>query len=107
MDVMGILGPLIQQLGFGGICGFCVGYFAKKVAKVTAFLIGGMFVLLQILIYYNIASVNWGAMGDAFEAGAKSGALDSAVGSLMKVLLHNLPFGAAFTGGLVLGLKRG
>jgi len=104
---MGFLGPLIQQLGFGGICGFCVGYFSKKAAKLAALIVGALFILLQILAYYNFAEINWGAMGHAVEAGAPSGAVDSAIGKFMKVLLHNVPFGAAVVGGFGRGLKRG
>ena len=46
-----MLTPLLQQLGFGGLAGLCVGYFAKKAAKMTALLLGCPFVLLQVLAH--------------------------------------------------------
>lgn len=36
------------ELGFGAVCGICAGVFVKKGAKVLAFLLGGVFVLLQV-----------------------------------------------------------
>ncbi len=104
---MDFLVPLVQQFGFGGIAGFCVGLFFKKVAKLTAILFGLFFVLLQILAYHNFVQINWGAAGDAFEGAASSGVMQDALGRLMTILLHNLPLGAAFTGGLYMGLKKG
>lgn len=36
------------ELGFGAVCGICAGVFVKKGAKMLAFLLGGVFVLLQV-----------------------------------------------------------
>lgn len=102
-----MLTPLLQQLGFGGVAGVCVGYFAKKAAKTMALLLGCLFVLLQVLAYYQIVSINWGGVSGAFDTAAETGVFDSAMASLMKVLLHNIPFGAAFLGGFAIGAKKG
>lgn len=101
------LTPLIEQLGFGGIAGFCVGYFAKKVTKAAIFLIGGLIVLLQVLAYYHFVEINWGAADDAFRSAKQSGAIQSASSRLWAVLVHNIPFGGAFFVGFALGMKRG
>jgi uncharacterized membrane protein (Fun14 family) len=101
------LTPLLQQLGFGGIAGLCVGYFTKKAAKVLALLLGCLFILLQVLAYYNIVSINWGGVSSAWDSAAESGAIEGALGSLTTVLLHNLPFGAAFLAGFAIGVKKG
>jgi hypothetical protein len=37
------------ELTFGAVCGICAGVFIKKGAKAIAFLLGGVFVLLQVL----------------------------------------------------------
>jgi len=36
------------QLGFGAVCGICTGIFVKKGLKAIAFLLGGVFVLMQV-----------------------------------------------------------
>jgi FUN14 domain-containing protein 1 len=36
------------ELGFGTVAGVCAGVFIKKGAKALAFLLGGVFVLLQV-----------------------------------------------------------
>ena len=36
------------ELSFGTVCGLCAGVFVKKGAKALAFMLGGVFVLLQV-----------------------------------------------------------
>lgn len=107
MTLMDYVGPVIQQLGFGGIMGFCVGYASKKVAKGLVVLIGILFILIQILVYYKFVDVHWDRAQDAFDTGVKSGVFERVFGSCMGVLVKNLPFGAAFVGGFWLGMKKG
>jgi hypothetical protein len=38
------------QLGFGTVCGICTGVFLKKGLRAIAFLLGGVFVLLQVCL---------------------------------------------------------
>lgn len=38
----------VYELSFGTVAGFCAGVFIKKGAKAAAFLLGGIFVLLQV-----------------------------------------------------------
>lgn len=97
----------MQQLGFGGLAGLCVGYFVKKAARMMALLLGCLFVLLQVLAYYQIVAINWGGVSTAFDTAAGTGVFSNAMASLTRVLLHNLPFGAAFMGGFALGAKKG
>ena len=56
--------PLIGDLAVGGISGWCVGYFTKKVAKAVAFIIGGYTVSLYILARKGVITVH----GDKLEA---------------------------------------
>ncbi|KAG8897048.1 hypothetical protein FRB99_008501, partial [Tulasnella sp. 403] len=37
----------VYELSFGTVCGVCAGVFVKKGAKIVAFALGGIFVLLQ------------------------------------------------------------
>jgi hypothetical protein len=36
------------ELTFGTVCGICAGVFIKKGLKATAFILGGVFVILQV-----------------------------------------------------------
>ena len=53
------------ELGFGTVAGVCAGVFIKKGAKALAFLLGGVFVLLQVrcgfLKYYlkSLTTIVW------------------------------------------------
>lgn len=40
------------QLGFGAVCGICAGVFVKKGLKALAFMLGGVFVLMQVSPLY-------------------------------------------------------
>ncbi len=99
-----LLTPLITQLGVGGIGGLCVGYALKKVAKITAFLIGIAFLGLQYLAYKDIISINYGALenwarGVASNAGAAEG--------ILTAMIANLPFASSFLVGFAIGVKMG
>jgi uncharacterized membrane protein (Fun14 family) len=106
-SIMTYIGPIIQQLGFGGIMGFCVGYASKKIAKTAVILIGIIFICIQFLAYYGWVEPHWDKAAHAVEQGAQSGVFESAFSSCMRVLVKNLPFGAAFIGGFWLGMKKG
>lgn len=99
-----LLTPLITQLGVGGIGGLCVGYALKKVAKITAFLIGIAFLGLQYLAYKDIISINYGALenwarGVASNVGAAEG--------ILTAMIANLPFASSFLVGFAIGVKMG
>ena len=46
----------VYQLSFGAVCGVCTGVFLKKGLRAIAFLLGGVFVLLQV----SLTPVHWG-----------------------------------------------
>lgn len=47
------------SLGFGAVAGICTGVFVKKGLKMIAFLLGGLFVLLQYMNSRKFISVDW------------------------------------------------
>ncbi len=96
--------PLVGELGIGGIGGFLVGFAVKKAAKIIALIIGLFFLSLQYLAYRNIISINYGAL--KVFAGELLGQTAGVQTWLTDFLAH-APFGAAFIGGLYLGLQRG
>jgi uncharacterized membrane protein (Fun14 family) len=108
MDPNSFLSQLpAAQLGFGGMAGAVVGYAAKKIAKLTAILLGLLFILLQVLAYNGYISINWGAVQDsAHEVWADPSGVTLA-DRAWAMLTANLPFGGAFVAGFLLGFKLG
>lgn len=89
------------------VAGFAVGYALKKVGKLFAVAVGLVFVVVQLLAYQGLLTVNWGEVEARFDPLLRIDSLESAWRSLVAVLTYNLAFAGAFVPGLVLGLRRG
>jgi FUN14 domain-containing protein 1 len=57
----------VPQLTFGATCGICAGVFVKKGFKLVAFLLGGVFVLLQYLSSRRFVTVDWSAVSKSYD----------------------------------------
>jgi len=55
------------ELTFGTICGICAGVFIKKGLKAAAFLLGGLFVVLQYFNSLHWISVDWSSAESRFK----------------------------------------
>lgn len=94
------------ELGTGAVIGGIIGFAAKKIAKLIAVLIGLELALFKILESRGILSVDWNALS----AGLIGGAHDAAAGtppSWLMSILSTLSISAGFTGGFLLGFKKG
>ncbi|GES78372.1 FUN14 family-domain-containing protein [Rhizophagus clarus] len=49
----------LSQISFGASMGFASGYFVKKISKTAAFLVGAVFVLLQVLEHQGYIKIHW------------------------------------------------
>ncbi|KAI0375038.1 hypothetical protein BV20DRAFT_934451 [Pilatotrama ljubarskyi] len=104
------------ELTFGTVCGICAGVFVKKGAKAVAFVMGGVFVLLQYLGSLSLVRVDWNRTATRFEnlfyrkdaTGAKR---PPNVGSLFRWIIDFLTADfqqrASFVAGFALGLRIG
>ena len=101
------LAPYAEQLGFGLVAGFAVGYALKKVGKVLAVVVGLLFVTVQVLASQGFLTVHWGEVQARVDPWFEADSLEGAWHSLLAVLTHNLTFAGAFVPGLVVGLRRG
>ncbi len=99
-----LLASLLPALSLGGVLGFSAGYAVKRVGRLVIFVVGALFVLVQLLAYWGVLSVNWGEVQTATEPLLQDGARQGSAW-LWRVLTANLPFGAAFTAGVALGLR--
>lgn len=93
------------EIGGGGVLGGITGYAAKKIAKLIAVIIGLQLALFKFLETRGILEVDWSAISGAVEdtAGAANGAPPSWIDSLLSAL----PVSAGFTGGFLIGFRKG
>lgn len=92
------------ELGGGALIGAVIGFAAKQVAKIIAIIIGLELALFKFLETKGILSVNWDAITGAASDSANK-APDAA--GWFASLLSALPVTAGFTGGFLLGFKKG
>lgn len=99
-----------QQLGLefgtGAVIGGLIGFAAKKLAKVIAVIVGVELALFKFLESRGIMEVNWEKMGATFLEAGEAATANNPPSWLMSVL-STLSVGAGFTGGFLLGFKRG
>lgn len=97
------------ELGGGAVIGGVIGFAAKKVAKVIAVLVGIQLALFKFLETRGVLAVDWGAItGTASNATeAAGGAAGSQPPSWMMSLISALPVSAGFTGGFLVGFRKG
>jgi Uncharacterized conserved protein len=105
-------GISFQQIGFeaggGAVIGGVMGFAAKKIAKLIAILIGLELALFKSLETRGVLNVNWekitNASANVTDAAQEGG---SAGAGYVDSLLSTLPVGAGFTGGFLVGFRRG
>jgi uncharacterized membrane protein (Fun14 family) len=102
----------VQQIGLevggGALVGGIIGFAAKKVAKLIAILVGLQLALFKFLETRGILQVNWEAItGAANNATAGGGAVAASPPGWITSLLSALPVSAGFTGGFLVGFRRG
>ncbi|MDG5775412.1 FUN14 domain-containing protein [Haloarculaceae archaeon H-GB2-1] len=100
----------LQQMGLeaggGAVVGGIIGFAAKKIAKVIAVLVGLQLALFKFLEAQEILTVDWEKL-TAGMVNATSAASSSQPPSVVMSLLAALPVSAGFTGGFLVGFKRG
>lgn len=101
------LAPYLEQISFGLIGGFAVGYAFKKLGKLVAFALGLLFIALQILAFYGLVTINWGEIQSRVDPLLEAESLQQMWRSLLAMLTFNIPFAAAFVPGFIFGLRRG
>jgi len=106
----------LYELTFGTVTGICAGVFIKKGAKMVAFFLGGVFVLLQYLGSMSLVRVDWGRMASRFEnlfytRDALGHTRPPTISSLWRWVVDFLTADfqprASFIAGLALGLRIG
>ncbi|NLO73862.1 MAG: hypothetical protein GX100_07130 [candidate division WS1 bacterium] len=96
--------PGIGMLGMGGLLGVASAITFKSATRAVGCAIGLLFLLIQVLAYYKIVSVDWALVAQQAEP-AKHVA-SAGLGKLWQILTYNLPLGGGFVAGFWLGWKR-
>lgn len=91
------------NLGSGAVIGGVIGFAAKKVAKIVAIIIGAELALFKFLESKNILTVDW----EALSAGLISVGEKATDPGWIMPILNTLSVSAGFTGGFMLGFKKG
>jgi uncharacterized membrane protein (Fun14 family) len=97
----------LAQLGFGGAAGLVVGYAAKKMTKLVAIGLGVLFIVIQLLAYQGLITVNWTEVQSTAEGVWTDPAGRTIADRLWSIITANLPFGGGFAAGFALGFKLG
>jgi uncharacterized membrane protein (Fun14 family) len=94
------------ELGGGAVIGGIVGFAAKKLAKVIALLIGLELALFKFLESQGILIVDWERLTGGLIDTA-SGAATGTPPNWAMTVLSTLSVSAGFTGGFLLGFRKG
>jgi uncharacterized membrane protein (Fun14 family) len=94
------------ELGAGALIGGIIGFAAKKVAKLIAVLIGIELAIFKFLESRGIITVDWERLTAGFVQ-ASQDAASGAPPSWVQTILSTLSVSAGFTGGFLLGFRRG
>lgn len=96
--------PGIGMLGMGGLLGVAAAIAFKGAARVVGCAVGLLFILVQLLAYYKIISIDWALV--AQQAEPATHVAEHGLEKLWRILTYNVPFGGGFLGGFWLGWKR-
>lgn len=104
-DLSSVLAWLGTGVGFGLVSGWAVGYALKKVALFAAFIVGVVFIIIQLMVVNRLVTVDWNAVATFF--GHASRAVSGPHASWWNVLLSNFPYAGSFGVGFFLGFRKG
>lgn len=105
--VSDLLIPLVAQIGLGGVVGFAVGFTVKKVSKLAALVLGSLFIMLQVLAYYGIVTIDWGPINHWWAQFVEPTAMRGRWATVRTILFANIPAAGGAIPGFVMGLKMG
>ena len=108
MDVSSeLISFLVGILSFGGMLGFLSGFATKKMVKIITIVLGIIFVILQMLAFSRIISVNWGYIQGLTSSYFNQNYLEKGMNYFMQVLMINIPFAGSFAAGFWMGVRKG
>ena len=108
--------PITKQITMGAIFGYSSGYFSRKFADKVVYVVGGTFVLLQLMQYYgqDYIKINWNNIQRDLEKKLdlnEDGRFDLEdvrvlFKRFMRILTNQLPSSAGFAAAFLLGFRK-
>lgn len=95
------------EFGTGGVIGLLIGFAAKKLAKVIAVIIGLELALFKFLESKGILVVDWDRISGGFLSTGEKATNSGLMAEWIQPILSTLSIGAGFTGGFMIGFKKG
>lgn len=107
--------PVVGNITFGTLMGFCSGTAMKKIGKALAILVGITFVGLQVAASTGFIQIDWGKVHVGFvdkvdaTGDGKLNVDDAKVywKKLKDILTHRVPAAGGFSFGFLYGLRSG
>ena len=84
---------IATSVGLGGIMGFLLGYFIRKIIKIILFAVGGILALLMYLQYQGLITVNMAKIQNYTD-----GIVNTLLSNSTETWNHIIPSGAANLG---------
>ena len=106
-SIMDLLAGSAGSITFGSVAGLVVGYTAKKATKLAALILGAIFILLQLLVYFDVVEVRWEVVQTTAETVWQDAEGVTLADRAWEVVSANLPFGGGFAAGFAVGFKLG
>ncbi|MFB6270905.1 MAG: FUN14 domain-containing protein [Halobacterium sp.] len=94
------------EFGGGAGIGAIIGFAAKKIAKLIAVIVGLELALFKFLESRGIITVDWERLSGGMMKAAEMGS-GSTPPSWVNTILSTLSVSAGFTGGFLLGFRKG
>ncbi|GAX20668.1 hypothetical protein FisN_32Hh057 [Fistulifera solaris] len=107
------LKPVLSNISFGAVMGYCSGTAMKQIGKATAFLVGLGFIGLQGLAHYGYVQIDWMKVKESAQKSIDTngnGSIDAEDWkaywkSLKKILTNKVPAAGGFSLGFLYGLR--
>ncbi len=95
---------ILGQVSFGLIAGYLVGFLLKRYGATIALTIGVGFIVLEVLSYYGIITVNWSTLQQGVSP--VSNFFSQLGDNLGTLLTNNVAFAVAFIPSVIFGFRQ-
>ena len=96
--------PVLTEASFFAMIGFALGYASRKVVKLGLIVLAGFFVMLQLLTYGGVTTIDWGRFVDILNDWVLNLKENQ---TITDVLTDRVPTAGSLVAGYFLGFRKG
>lgn len=96
--------PVLTEASFFAMIGFALGYASRKVVKLALIVLAGFFLLLQLMTYGGVTTIDWGRLIDILNDWILNLKENQ---SITEVLTDRVPTAGSLIAGYFIGFRRG